>query len=145
MYPSLEGSMMFNAFVDTQYFFGFSAGDPIGFPTATAPSNSMYFRYADDVDTNWQCVCRAGGAEAVVDSGVLVSTNTKYKLKMLTNSVGDVEFYINDALVHTESSTLPVAATKISAQVGHIIFQKAASAASADVTIQGIRFSAPSQ
>lgn len=140
MYPALMARMKFNALTDTEYYFGFSTVSPIA---VTTPANSMFFRFKPG-DSSWRCITKSGTTETDFDSGVTVAISTKYKLDIKTNSSSNVEFRINDVLVHTESTNLPVAATKMTS-VGHFMFQVAGSPANADIVIQGIRFMAPVQ
>ncbi len=146
MYPWLRTQMEFGSLTDHQYHFGFSAGDPAGYGTAI-PNNSMYFRFEHGTETTWRCITKSTTASTNHDSGVTVASGTKYDLEIRTNASGNVEFYINSVLKHTESTNLPVSTTKFgtTVQTGHNMFIKAGSGVTGDFRIKGLLFTAPNQ
>lgn len=89
-----------------------------GIPTTT-PYNgdteaihAAHFRFSTAAgDTNWKAVTNNGsGSPTVTDTGVAASASTAYKFKVVL-SASDVKFYINDALVATNTTTLPGTST----------------------------------
>lgn len=72
---------------------------------ASPPGTGIYFEKAD-ADTNWFCVTESG-TRTRTDSGVAVDTNFKtFEYRRLSASV---EFYINGALVCTNTADLSTA------------------------------------
>jgi len=69
--------------------------------------NSMRFFYSDNVNGGkWQCETYSSSVSTLVDSGVSVSANTWYDLKLCR--IGMVcYFYINNVLVATISTNVP--------------------------------------
>jgi hypothetical protein len=81
----------------------------------TTAANYIAFRKAN-ADTNWQCVCRSGGVETVVDSGLAASASTAYHFKIEVYSSGSylsgantVKFFINGVLRATTTTNVPSA------------------------------------
>jgi hypothetical protein len=74
-------------------------------------SNVTEFRYTDNVNGGrWQYVCRAGGTETAVDSGVAVVAGTWYYLVAVVNAAGTaVAFTINGVSPQTISTNVPTA------------------------------------
>lgn len=72
------------------------------------------FRYSTNAsDTNWKCVTNDGGVGGTVnDSGVAAST-TSFLWEIVETNATDFKFYINGALVCTNSTNLPVTSTNI--------------------------------
>lgn len=78
--------------------------------TATGEQvHGAYFRYTDNVNSgNWQCVVRANSVEQVVNT--TVPADTAYNIfRIYVNEAGtSALFYINDVLVGTISTGLPI-------------------------------------
>lgn len=73
-------------------------------------NNIVLFRFnqVESGDTNWQCVTRGAGASATItDSGVAVSVDTRYIMRINVASLNTVQFYINNTLVATHTTDLP--------------------------------------
>lgn len=80
----------------------------------TDPSNGIFFRHVDNVNSNfWQCVCRAGGVETVINTSVAMATaSTLQHLKFVVNSAAtSVEFFINNVSMGSTVTNLPTAST----------------------------------
>ena len=75
----------------------------LGLEDDDAFGEGIYFRYDTGVgDTNWMCVCKAVGTTAT-DSGVAVVADTNYNLFIEVVSALETKFYINGALVATNT------------------------------------------
>ena len=91
----------------------------VGFSTtqlhSAAAINGAWFVYdSQGLGSTWYCTSDGASTAIPTDSGVTVSAGTMVKLKLIYDpSTPDVEFYINDSLVHTEatSTELPAANT----------------------------------
>lgn len=71
-------------------------------------SDGVYFRYRDDLNSGqWQCVCREGTIETVVDTSVIVNTVYNIFRIVVNSNATQAMFYINDVLVATINSNLP--------------------------------------
>lgn len=69
------------------------------------PNNGIYFEKLD-ADTNWFAVTRANGTQTRTDTGVAISTAyTAFKYVFNGTSVA---FSINDTLVATNTTTIPI-------------------------------------
>ena len=77
-------------------------------------TDAIMFRYTHSVNSGkWQCVTRSNGVEtgSATDSGVTVASTTWYKLRIEVNAAGtSVAFYINGALVATNTANIPTGA-----------------------------------
>jgi hypothetical protein len=92
------------------------------------PTDGVYFRYSDNVNSgNWQCCTRNGGAlnETIVNTTVAASTNYSIFRINVNEAATSAEFYINDVLVGTITTNIPSTAgnftgilTKIEKTVG---------------------------
>ncbi len=69
------------------------------------PVNGIYFEKLDG-DTNWFAVTRAGGTQTRTDTGVAVSAS--YITARYSFNGSAVLFYINDLLVATNTTNIPV-------------------------------------
>lgn len=71
------------------------------------PTNGIYFRYADNVNSGKvQGVCRAGGVETVIDTGVTPVANTWLFGFWLSNIAGtSIQFYLAGAAVGAAITT----------------------------------------
>ena len=90
--------------------------------SATPTTESMAaFRYSTDVDGTafWRTVTHDGTANPpeVTTTTHAIATTTEYRLRIVRLSSGNVEFYINDALVATHSSARVPSGAQISAAV----------------------------
>jgi hypothetical protein len=88
---------------------------------ATDPAiNGMGFRYSTDVDGTafWRCWTNGGGAPGeVTTTTVPVTANTIYRMAIVANPSGlSVDFYIDDVLVASHSTDIPLA----TANLGHV-------------------------
>lgn len=69
-------------------------------------NNYIAFRVDTNVGPNWLAVCRAGGVETVVDTGIAVAnTPTKFKIDV-TQDGAEVKFYIDDVLKATITTNI---------------------------------------
>jgi len=99
-----------------------------GFLNATSnyvsPGSGIFFLYdegnvwgfgASGGGLNWKCVTLNGSGRLITTTAVPVALNGQYKLRIEINSAGtSVEFYINNVLVATHTTFIPIAATGIS-------------------------------
>jgi hypothetical protein len=71
------------------------------------------FRWSTiDGDTSWQCITKDGSTQTVVSSGVAPVANASQTFAMIfADSVPNITFYINGAVVATISTHLPPSAT----------------------------------
>jgi hypothetical protein len=91
------------------YFIGLSSTQ------TTIATNSVAFVY-DSAGTNagssaigrWQVVCAAGGSRSYTTTDTTVTAGRWYRLRAEVNAAGNsVQFYINGALVRTETNNIP--------------------------------------
>lgn len=98
----------------SRYFVGLSSALPDG-STIPTTLHGAYFKYeTNGAVTQWQCCTAAGAAPTVANSGVVVAANTRYKLRIefvgtLGSNPTSIRFLINDLVVATATSTLPLA------------------------------------
>lgn len=76
-------------------------------------------------DTNWQVVTNNGSSggpvvTTVTNSGITVSTNTKYILRIDASNSASVKFYINGTLVATSTSNLPTTSTQLGLNITNL-------------------------
>lgn len=75
--------------------------------TSALTSHGAFFEYDRTVSTNWRVRCRQGGSDASTNTSVAVASGW-VKLKVVVNAAAtSVAFYINDTLVHTETTQIP--------------------------------------
>ena len=78
---------------------------------AAEPSNGIYFRYIDNVNSGrWQCVCRSSGVETVINCATAVPTQNVYlgqQFRWVGLSASSVEFFIDGVSQGTISSNIP--------------------------------------
>jgi hypothetical protein len=73
------------------------------------PTDGVYFYLANAGSaTTWKAVCRAGGSETVVDTGVMSAVWAFWHFRIVRKA-SSVEFYINGSLKATITATLPTA------------------------------------
>lgn len=77
--------------------------------------NGCGFRYSSAAsDANWQTWSNDGSSGGTInDSGVVFTITTPYKMEMRCTS-GEIEYYIDDALVATHSTNLPTSGIELS-------------------------------
>lgn len=80
--------------------------------TSGAPVDGCYFVYADSLGPNWLCITRNNNVQTAIDSGVVA--NVSYNdFKILVNESGtQADFFINDALVGTNTTNIPNTPTR---------------------------------
>jgi nitrogen fixation protein len=77
------------------------------FVNGVGTTNSIRFFYSDNVNSGkWQCETYSSSVSTLVDSGISVSINTWYSLKVVRISMV-CYFYINGTLVATISTNIP--------------------------------------
>lgn len=86
-----------------QYWFGWKDSG-----AATDPSNGMYFRYTTG---NWFAVCRNGGVETAVDTGVTPVAGSWYTFRIRRVDSGTIGFSINGGTEKTITTNIPSAGT----------------------------------
>jgi hypothetical protein len=59
------------------------------------PANAAQFVYDSSIGANWLCVCRSGGVQTLVDSGIPVVATQWYKLEVKQAVVGTFTFEID--------------------------------------------------
>lgn len=97
-------------------YFGFFSADPRG--SDTPPANSMGFRLSSGAgDANFMAFTKDATTLNIIDTGVVAAIATPYDFEVVTIANGDVEFYINDALVATSTANLPVSTTNMGSPV----------------------------
>ena len=97
-------------------------GTTLNVDTLVTPAwHGAGFRFSTNVpDTTWQAVTCNGTTQSVTDTGITVSTNTKYILEIdFANFSTNVVFRINGNVVATITGNLP-AATDILAPILHV-------------------------
>lgn len=84
---------------------------------ATAPNavDGVYFHYRDNLNTGkWQAVTYSTttGATSTADTGITVAASTWYCLRVEVNAAAtEAKFYIDEALVATITTNVPVGST----------------------------------
>lgn len=74
--------------------------------------STLLFRYSTPAgDTTWQATSADGASDTVADTGVVVAVDTRYVMRIKVVSTTSVEYYIDDVLVATLTTTLPAATT----------------------------------
>lgn len=77
----------------------------------TPNANGAWFRFSTSAgDTNWQCVTGDGSDRTITDSGVPVTADTTYRLRVHFGTV-KAKFYINEVLVATHTTNMPTSGT----------------------------------
>lgn len=95
---------------------GFMGGTPV---TSDDPSSTrnMAFRFSTAAgDATWKCYTSDGSTSTVTNSGITVVADTKYILAIDATNPANVKFYINGALVATNTTTLPTSSTGMGPQ-----------------------------
>lgn len=77
-------------------------GDPA---TTNLGNEAIYFQVVNG--GNWQCVTKTGGVATTTDSGV-ASSNDWFKLEVVRVEAGQIDFYINDVLVASNVTNIPL-------------------------------------
>jgi hypothetical protein len=76
--------------------------------TTADPLFGFYFllqTFAVDATPAWMCVCADNGTRTTTDSGIAVVASTDYKLRCICDGAGTAYFYIDDVLVHTQTTS----------------------------------------
>jgi hypothetical protein len=98
---------------NSRYWVGLFSASPVA--SGVPNIHAVAFRYDTGVDGTafWRTVSIAGtGASAnVTTTSVAVAINTAYKLRIRVVTTSKVEFYINNVLVATHTTTLPTSST----------------------------------
>jgi hypothetical protein len=78
------------------------------------PTDGVFFRYTHSVNSgNWVCVTRSNGSETPVNTAVNLSAGNYRTFEIEVNAAGtSAAFYIDGALVHTETATIPLGASR---------------------------------
>ena len=97
---------------DVRIWAGVFGADPTG--SETAPANTAAFRYDTGVDGTafWRTVTSDATTPDVKISTTAIATGTEYVLRIELSSAA-VEFFIDDVLVATHSSNIPVSTTTV--------------------------------
>jgi hypothetical protein len=72
-----------------------------------APANGIYFRYT--TNGNYIGVCRSGGSETTLNTGVAASNGTFHTLKFVVNGTTSVEFFVDGVSKGTITTNIPTA------------------------------------
>ncbi|GAH29313.1 unnamed protein product, partial [marine sediment metagenome] len=72
-------------------------------------NNYIAFRADTGISPNWKAVCRVGGAETEVDTGIPLA-DAKISLEMITISAGEVRFNVDGVLKATIDTNVPAVA-----------------------------------
>lgn len=85
------------------------------------PTDGCYFRYTHGTNGGrWQAVTRAAGAETATDTGVAAAATWVY-FEIEVNAAGtSVAFYINGALVATNTTNIPTSGNLTGIGTSHI-------------------------
>lgn len=76
--------------------------------------NYACFRFSTGApDTNWKCVTKDNTTQNVTDSGIAANTTRRWLAIEFNDSVPNVKFYIDGALVQTHTANLPTTATNV--------------------------------
>lgn len=110
---------------DVRIWVGFFGASPTG--SSTAPANTAAFRYDTGVDGTafWRTVTSDATTPTVTATSVAIATGTEYVLR-IEMSASSVEFFIDDVLVNTHTTNLPVSTTTVG--IGAVITALAAAA-----------------
>lgn len=88
------------------FVFRFGFGDQT---TGADFVDGAYFEYNSGLNTNWLVKTASNSARSSTPSLVAVTANNWIKLRVLINQDGtEAQFFINNALVHTEISNIPL-------------------------------------
>lgn len=79
--------------------------------------DGIYFRHA--LSGNYFGVCRSGGVESTVDTGIAAALGEFHDLKMVVTGTTSVKVYIDGVLKGTITTNIPAAAMFICADTGH--------------------------
>lgn len=112
--PDIEFMVKLGATISS-YRFWAGLFDAVPNSASDPTLNGAAFRYATDVDGTafWRCWSNDNsGGGSVTTTSVAVAANGTYRLRIKCNA-SDIEFYIDDVLVATHSSNLPVATTML--------------------------------
>ena len=78
--------------------------------TSGSVGDGLFFSYTDTVNSgNWSIdAVSGGGAYSPIDTGIAMPLGTWLRLDIIVNSTAtEATFYIDDVLVHTETTTIP--------------------------------------
>lgn len=103
---------------DVRVWCGLFSATP--FASATPSLHYIAFRYATAVDGTafWRCVTDNGsGTPTVTTTTAAIAVSTKYSLRFECKA-SDVDFYVNDVLVATHSTTLPTGSQDLGFEMG---------------------------
>jgi hypothetical protein len=72
------------------------------------PTDGIFFRQVDGVNSDlWQCVCRAGGTESVINTAVGITADTWVHLRIVANTAASIEFFINNVSMGSITTNIP--------------------------------------
>ena len=76
------------------------------------PTDGVYFRYVDNVNSGkWVFVTRSNGTETANNyAGTAVAATTWYRLKIVVDPAGNVEFFENGVSLQTQNTNVPTGA-----------------------------------
>lgn len=104
------------AIEEYMYLFGF--GDLMN----AEPNNGVYFKYNRVAGVNWFLSTADAGARTNTDSGIAVTAGAWIKLKVVVNATGTLaSYYINEILVGTVNTNIPVAAGRTVGSLWNIL------------------------
>lgn len=76
------------------------------------PNDGVFFRYTDSVNSGrWEAVCRIGGVETAVNTGILGDLNYHKFDIQVNNNATSVKFLIDNSIVNTITTNIPTSAT----------------------------------
>ena len=110
--PSMQANIRLVSTASTRNWAGFT-NQTLATMNGAANPAGIYaaFRYdTSALDTNWQCITKNGGAQAIANSGVAASTN-EVEMEIIIVGTTRVEFKIDGVLVCTSTTNLPAANT----------------------------------
>jgi hypothetical protein len=78
-----------------------------GFQDNAATNTMMFIADTDTGSSNWHSLVTEGGVSTRTDTGTVMSANAWVVLTILQETVGTVDFYIDDVLEDTRSANIP--------------------------------------
>ena len=72
-----------------------------------ATTDSILFYLDSASDSSFHTFTREAGVNTDIDTGIAMVLNTWYRLRILQDTLGTIEFYINDVLAATHSTNVP--------------------------------------
>jgi hypothetical protein len=106
------------------------------------PTDGVFFRYTHSVNSgNWVCVTRSNGSETPTNTAVSLSAGNYRTFEIEINAAGtSAAFYIDGVLVHTETLTIPVGASRNTGYGAALIKSAGSTSRSMRLDLLGVSF-----